>query len=48
MKKPTNYNSFEMLYRESLHDKIIDKSKYESLCNFFTKFLDETENESFL
>ena len=38
----------DKFYRESLQDKVIDKSEYESLCNHFTKFLDETKNESFL
>ena len=28
-------NSFDKLYRKSLQDNIIDKSEYESLCNFF-------------
>ena len=33
---------FDKLYRNSLQDNKIDKNDYESLCNFFTKFVDET------
>ena len=40
--------SFDKLYRKSLQDNIIDKNEYESLCNFFTKYVDENKNESFL
>ena len=40
--------SFEKLYRKSLQDNMIDKNEYESLCNFFTRYVDETKNESFL
>ena len=40
--------SFDKLYRKSLQDNVIDKSEYESLCNIFTKYVDETKNESFL
>ena len=40
--------SFDKLYRKSLQDKIIDKNEYESLCNIFTKNIDENINESFL
>ena len=40
--------SFDKLYRKSLQDNIIDKSEYESLCNIFTKYVDENKNESFL
>ena len=40
--------SFDKLYRKSLQDNVIDKSEYESLCNFFTKFVDENKNEFFL
>ena len=39
---------FDNLYRKSLQDNVIDKTEYESLCNFFTKFIDENKNESFL
>ena len=40
--------SFDKLYRKSLQDNIIDKTEYESLCNFFTKYINENKNESFL
>ena len=40
--------SFDKLCRKSLQDNIIDKSEYESLCNIFTRYVDENENESFL
>ena len=40
--------SFDKLYRKSLKDKVIDKNEYESLCNIFTKYVDENKNESFL
>ena len=39
---------FDKLYRKILQDNVIDKSEYESLCNIFTKKVDETKNESFL
>ena len=40
--------SFDKLYRKSLQDNIIDKTEYESLCNIFTKYVDENKNKSFL
>ena len=40
--------SFDKLYRKSLEDNLIDKNEYESLCEIFTKYVDETKNESFL
>ena len=40
--------SFDKLYRKSLQDNVIDKKEYESLCNIFTKYVDENKNESFL
>ena len=40
--------SFDNLYRKSLQNNIIDKNEYESLCNIFTKYIDENKNESFL
>ena len=40
--------SFDKLYRKSLQDNVIDKIEYESLCNIFTKYVDENKNESFL
>ena len=39
---------FDKLYRKSLQDNVIDKSEYESLCNIFTRYVDENKNESFL
>ena len=40
--------SFDNLYRESLKDNINDKNEYNSLCNIFTKYVDENKNGSFL
>ena len=40
--------SFDKLYRKSLQDNLIDKNEYESLCNIFTKYVDQNKNESFL
>ena len=40
--------SFDKLYRKSLQDNVIDKPEYESLCNIFTKYVDENKNEAFL
>ena len=40
--------SFDKLYRKSLQDNLIDKTEYESLCNIFTKYVNENKNESFL
>ena len=39
---------FDKLYRKSLGDNIINKTEYDSLCNNFTKYVDENKNESFL
>ena len=39
--------SFDKFYRKSLQDNLIDKNEYESLCNIFTKHVDENKNESF-
>ena len=47
-KDQQTFNSFDKLYRKSLQDNVIDKIEYQSLCNISTKYLDETENESFL
>ena len=41
-------NLFDKLYRKSLQDNVIDKTEYDSLCNIFTKYVDENKNESFL
>ena len=40
--------SFDKLYRKSLQNNVIDKNEYESLCNIFTKYVDENKNEPFL
>ena len=40
--------SFDKLYRKSLQDNVIDKTEYDSLCNTFTRYVDENKNESFL
>ena len=42
------FKSFDKLYRKSLQYNIIDITEYESLCNLFTKYVDENKNESFL
>ena len=40
--------SFDKLYRKSLQSNIIDKTEYDSLCNIFSKYVNENKNESFL
>ena len=40
--------SFDKLYRKPIQDNVIEISEYESLCNIFTKYVDENKNESFL
>ena len=40
--------SFDILYRKSLQYNVINKNEYESLCKIFTKYVDETKNDSFL
>ena len=40
--------SFDKFYRKSLQDNVMVKTEYESLCNIFTKYVDENKNESFL
>ena len=40
--------SFDKINRKPLQDNIIDKSENESLCNIFTKYVDENKNEYFL
>ena len=40
--------SIDKLYRISLKDNVIDITEYESLCNIFTKYVDENKNVSFL
>ena len=39
--------SFDKLYRKSLKGNTIDKTEYESLCNIFTKYVDENKNQHF-
>ena len=39
---------FDKLYRKSLQDNVFDKNEHESLCNIFTKYVDQNKNESFL
>ena len=39
---------FDKLYRKSLQDNVIDKTEYGSLCNVFTRYVDENKNGSFL
>ena len=38
---------FDELYRKSLQDIVIDKTEYESLCNVFTKYVDDNKDEFF-
>ena len=40
--------SFDKLYRKSIQDNVIDKTEQNSLCNIFTRYVDENKNESFL
>ena len=40
--------SFDKLYRKSLQDIVMDRTEFESLCNIFTKNVDENKNESLL
>ena len=39
--------SFDKLYRKSLQDNVIDETEYESLCNIFTRYVDENRNDLF-
>ena len=39
---------FDKLYRKRLQDNMIDNKEYESLCNIFTRYVDENKNKSFL
>ena len=39
--------SCDKLYRNSSQANVFDKNEYESLCNIFTKYLEETKNEPF-
>ena len=47
-KDQNTIKSFDKLYRKSLQDNVIDKTEFDSLCNIFTKYVDENKNESFL
>ena len=40
--------SFDKLDRKSLQDNLIDKNEYQSLCDIFTKYINENKNETFL
>ena len=40
--------SLDKLYKKSIQDNVINKNEHESLCNDFTKYVDENKNESFL
>ena len=40
--------SFDILNRKTLHDNLTDENEFKCLCIIFTKYLDETKNESFL
>ena len=47
-KDQQTFKSFDKLYRKTLQDNVNDKNENESLCNFFTEYVDEMKNESFL
>ena len=47
-KNHQSIETFDKLYRKFLQDDVIDKIQYESPTNIFTKYVDETKNESFL
>ena len=47
-KDQNTIKSFDKLDRKSLQDNVVDKNEYESLCNIFTRYVDENKNESFL
>ena len=47
-KDQNTIKSFDKLYRKSLQENVIDKTEYESLCNIFTKYVDQNKNEPFL
>ena len=40
--------SFDKFIRNFLQYNLIDRKEFESLCNIFTRYVDETKNESFL
>ena len=39
--------SFHKFHRKTLQDNVIDKNEYDSLCNIFTRYVDENQNEFF-
>ena len=39
--------SFDKFYSKCLQDNVIDQNEYESPCNVFTKYVDETKMELF-
>ena len=47
-KDQQSIKTFDKIYRKSLQDDSFDKSEYESLRNIFIRYVDKTENESFL
>ena len=47
-KDQQSIKSVNKLYRKSLQDNVIDKIEYESLCNIFTKNIDESKKRIFL
>ena len=38
---------FDKLYRKSLQDNLIEKNEDQSLCSFFTKYVEEKKNDVF-
>ena len=40
--------SFDTLYKKFLQDIVFDKNEHESLCDIFTKYVNETKSESIL
>ena len=47
-KDQQNIEYFDKVYKKSLQARVIDRNEYENRCNIFTKYVDETKNESFL
>ena len=46
-KDPQKIKSVDKLWRKILEDNLIDESECDSLCIIFTKYVNETKNESF-
>ena len=40
--------SFDKLYQKSSQKNLVDEDEYEPLCNFSTKYSEESQNEVFL